>query len=270
MAEDTFLSRVERMLNDMMAPPPKKNPKGKVAGRGNYNPVSRVTKKDLERVPMDGGDEDEDEGYSPVSKVGKRDLQRVSMDDGGVGYSPVSKVGKRDLQSVPMDGGDGGRGVSDEDMEAAMQAIEYRRNRKPSGADIEAAMQTAAEMEDGDDEYSPVSAVTKADLERGKPLEVQGGMRRVVAETEKGTGEMLTKKPEGDLGDRTGFQPKAKLVAEDELMQSFFAKAHGGSFDPKSRVDKAKMQKILDMVNTDPKLLSLSPGKFAVKLYASK
>jgi hypothetical protein len=247
MAEDTFLSRVERMLNDMVASPPKKNPKGKVAGRGNYNPVSRVTKKDLERVPMDGGDEDEDEGYSPVSKVGKRDLQRV-----------------------PMDGGDGGRGVSDEDMEAAMQAIEYRRNRKPSGADIEAAMQTAAEMEDGDDEYSPVSAVTKADLERGKPLEVQGGMRRVVAETEKVTGKMLTKKPEGDLGDRTGYQPKAKLVAEDELMQSFFAKAHGGSFDPKSRVDKAKMQKILDMVNSDPKLLSLTPGKFAVKLYASK
>jgi len=63
---------------------------------------------------------------------------------------------------------------------------------------------------------------------------------------------------------------KAKLVADDEMMQSFFAKAHGSSFDPNSRVDKAKMQRILDMVNSDPKLLSLSPGKFAVKLYASK
>ena len=63
---------------------------------------------------------------------------------------------------------------------------------------------------------------------------------------------------------------KAKLVAEDEMVQSFFAKAHGGSFDPNSRVDKMKMQKILDMVNSDPKLLSLTPGKFAVKLYTTK
>lgn len=63
---------------------------------------------------------------------------------------------------------------------------------------------------------------------------------------------------------------KAKVVAEDELVQSFFAKAHGGSYDPNSRVDKAKMQKILGMVNAQPDLLSLTPGKFAVKLYASK
>jgi hypothetical protein len=194
--------------------------------------------------------------------------------------SPEDEAERKKAEIGKMLGRDSGKGgITDEDMEAALQAIEYRRNTKPRGADVEAAMQmdserrkgaAAAEMEDGDDEYSPVSAVTKADLERGKPLEVQGGMRRVVAETEKGTGKMLTKKPEGDLGDRTGFQPKAKLVAEDELMQSFFAKAHGGSFDPNSRVDKAKMQKILDMVNSDPKLMSLTPGKFAVKLYASK
>ena len=64
--------------------------------------------------------------------------------------------------------------------------------------------------------------------------------------------------------------PKAQVVAEDELVQSFFTKAHGGSYDPNSKVDKAKMQKILGMVNAQPELLSLTPGKFAVKLYASK
>ena len=89
---------------------------------------------------------------------------------------------------------------------------------------------------------------------------------------QRGTGAMLRKgqsfSEAMSLGEPT--TPKAKLVAEDEMMQSFFAKAHGGSFDPNSRVDKAKMQKILDMVNSDPKLLSLTPGKFAVKLYASK
>jgi hypothetical protein len=92
----------------------------------------------------------------------------------------------------------------------------------------------------------------------------------------KGTGAMLKKREsfsklmgleEPSNVERT---PKAKLVAEDEMMQSFFAKAHGGSFDPNSRVDKMKMQKILDMVNSDPKLLSLTPGKFAVKLYTTK
>lgn len=65
-------------------------------------------------------------------------------------------------------------------------------------------------------------------------------------------------------------KPKAKVVAEDEVVQSFFSKAHGSSYDPNSRIDKAKMQKILSMVNAQPDLLSLSPGKFAVKLYASK
>lgn len=64
--------------------------------------------------------------------------------------------------------------------------------------------------------------------------------------------------------------PKAKVVAEDELVQSFFAKAHGSNFDPNSKVDKAKMQKILGMVNAQPELLSLTPGKFAVKLYTAK
>jgi len=88
----------------------------------------------------------------------------------------------------------------------------------------------------------------------------------------KGTGAMLRKGQSFNeamsLDEPT--TPKAKVVAEDELVQSFFAKAHGGSYDPNSRVDKAKMQKILGMVNAQPDLLSLTPGKFAVKLYASK
>lgn len=181
--------------------------------------------------------------------------------------SEISKMLGRDRKAEPA--------VTDADMESAKQAIEYRQNVKPRGVDVEAAMQMDAERrarkaEPEDEGYSPVSAVTEADLERGKPLRMQGGMREPVADTEKGTGKMLVKKAEGDLGDRTGYQPKAKVVAEDELVQSFFAKAHGGNYDPNSRVDKVKMQKILSMVNAQPELLSLSPGKFAVKLYATK
>lgn len=190
--------------------------------------------------------------------------------------SPEDEAERKKAEISKMLGRDRGEGgVSDADMESAQQAIEYRRNVKPRGVDIEAAMMMDAERrarkaEPEDEGYSPVSAVTKADLERGKPLRMQGGMREPVADTEKGTGKMLTKKAAGDLGDRTGYQPKAKVVAEDEVVQSFFSKAHGSSYDPNSRIDKAKMQKILSMVNAQPELLSLSPGKFAVKLYASK
>lgn len=181
--------------------------------------------------------------------------------------SEISKMLGRDRKAEPA--------VTDADIESAKQAIEYRQNVKPRRVDVEAAMQMDAErrarkVEPEEEGYSPVSAVTEADLERGKPLRMQGGMREPVADTEKGTGKMLTKKAAGDLGDRTNYQPKAKAVAEDELVQSFFSKAHGSSFDPNSRVDRAKMQKILSMVNAQPELLSLSPGKFAVKLYATK
>ena len=91
----------------------------------------------------------------------------------------------------------------------------------------------------------------------------------------KGTGAYLRKRESfekmmGVEGEPTPSKPKAQVVAEDEVVQSFFTKAHGGSYDPNSRIDKAKMQKILSMVNAQPELLSLSPGKFAVKLYASK
>jgi hypothetical protein len=63
--------------------------------------------------------------------------------------------------------------------------------------------------------------------------------------------------------------PRARLVEDDEVVQSFFSKTHGGSFNPDSRADRSKMNKILGMVNSDPSLLKLSPGKFAMKVYAS-
>lgn len=63
--------------------------------------------------------------------------------------------------------------------------------------------------------------------------------------------------------------PRAKVVEDDEVVQSFFAKTHGGSFDPNSRSDRSKMNKILGMVNSNPEMLSMSPAKFAMKVYAS-
>jgi hypothetical protein len=66
-----------------------------------------------------------------------------------------------------------------------------------------------------------------------------------------------------------GGVPRARLVEDDEVVQSFFSKTHGGAFNPDSRADRSKMNKILGMVNSDPALLKLSPGKFAMKVYAS-
>jgi len=62
--------------------------------------------------------------------------------------------------------------------------------------------------------------------------------------------------------------PKAQIVADDEVVQSFFSKTHGSSFDPQSRADQGKMKQILKMVNSDHSLLKLTPGKFAVKVYS--
>ena len=134
-----------------------------------------------------------------------------------------------------------------------------------SGADVEAAMQMGAKGRD-------IEAATQmaADKNRARAETITEGLSRKPV-SEKGTGAMLVKKT-GDKNfyDQVGIIPKAKVVAEDELVQSFFAKAHGSNFDPNSRVDKAKMQKILGMVNAQPELLSLTPGKFAVKLYTAK
>jgi hypothetical protein len=55
-----------------------------------------------------------------------------------------------------------------------------------------------------------------------------------------------------------------------EKLAELFKKTHGGSFDPKSKVDKAKMSAITSMIQNDRSLLNLSPTKFALKVYASK
>lgn len=220
MAEDTFLSRVERMFNDMGKPPERGTGKMKrKLLRGASRPEG-LSGADVEAAMQMGA-----EG---------RDIEAATQ-----------MGGERRMGRKLMRGASRPEGLSGADMEAAMQM-------GAKGRDIEAAAQMAA------------------DKNRAQAENITEGLSRKPS-SEKGTGAMLVKKT-GDKNfyDQAGIIPKAKLVAEDELMQSFFAKAHGGSFDPNSRVDKAKMQKILDMVNSDPKLLSLSPGKFAVKLYASK
>lgn len=58
-------------------------------------------------------------------------------------------------------------------------------------------------------------------------------------------------------------------VPQDKLAE-LFKKTHGGSFDPKSKVDKEKMAAITSMIQNDRSLLNLSPTKFALKVYASK
>ena len=58
-------------------------------------------------------------------------------------------------------------------------------------------------------------------------------------------------------------------VPEDKLAE-LFKKTHGGSFDPKSKTDKAKMATITSMIGEDRNLLNISPTQFALKVYARK
>lgn len=119
------------------------------------------------------------------------------------------------------------------------------------------------------DEYSPMSGVDADALDVDIPV-MGGGLMPPARSGEKGTGKLLTPVRSRSFAEATDSAPSARVVADDEVVQSFFAKTHGGPFDPKSRVDRAKMDKILGMVNADPKLLSMSPGKFAMKVYTSK
>lgn len=58
-------------------------------------------------------------------------------------------------------------------------------------------------------------------------------------------------------------------VPADKLAE-LFKKTHGGSFDPKSKTDKAKMATITSMIGENRDLLNLSPTQFALKVYARK
>lgn len=58
-------------------------------------------------------------------------------------------------------------------------------------------------------------------------------------------------------------------VPEDTLA-ALFKKTHGGPFDPKSKMDKAKMATITSMIEENRDLLNLSPTQFALKVYARK
>jgi hypothetical protein len=66
------------------------------------------------------------------------------------------------------------------------------------------------------------------------------------------------------LGDADSGEPPTEML--DKLFQT----AHGSAFDPKSKLDKAKMAKIQSLLATDPSLADLSPAKFALKLYTTK
>lgn len=56
----------------------------------------------------------------------------------------------------------------------------------------------------------------------------------------------------------------------EETLATLFAKTHGGPFDPKSKMDRGKMEVIRNMIAEDKALLELSPTKFAMKVYGRK
>ena len=51
---------------------------------------------------------------------------------------------------------------------------------------------------------------------------------------------------------------------------AFFKVTHGTKFDPKSRVDRAKLAVIATMLQKDPGLSKLSPNQFAAKVYRTR
>ena len=64
-------------------------------------------------------------------------------------------------------------------------------------------------------------------------------------------------------------QVEAPKVSADKLNE-LFLKATGTTFEPKSKKDRAYMEKITSMLASKPETASLSPAKFALKLYGRK
>ena len=264
MTEDTFLSRVERMFGDMGKPPERGTGKMKrKLLRGASRPEG-LSGADIEAAMQMGAEGRDIEAATQMGgerRMGRKLMRGAARPEGlsGADVEAALQMGAkgRDIEAATQM-------AADKDMGRKLMRGAARPEGL-SGADMEAAMQMGAKGRDIE-----AAAQMAADKNRAQAENITEGLLRKPA-SEKGTGAMLVKKT-GDKNfyDQAGIIPKAKLVAEDETVQSFFAKAHGGSFDPNSRVDKMKMQKILDMVNNDPKLLSLTPGKFAVKLYTTK
>ena len=64
--------------------------------------------------------------------------------------------------------------------------------------------------------------------------------------------------------------PKVVRVLPDrEKMESFFKTATKSKFDPNSKRDRAYMEKIKGLLEKNPEFADLTPGKFAMKLYAA-
>lgn len=98
------------------------------------------------------------------------------------------------------------------------------------------------------------------------PSEPMGNVTTVVAEP-KPAGEKA-RFDGADILDEADIARRAEVP--EETLAALFKKTHGGPFDPKSKMDKAKMATITSMIKENRDLLNLSPTQFALKVYARK
>jgi hypothetical protein len=98
------------------------------------------------------------------------------------------------------------------------------------------------------------------------PSKPMGNVTTVVAEP-KPVGEKA-KFDGADILDEADIARRAEVP--EETLAALFKKTHGGPFDPKLKVDKAKMATITSMIGEDRSLLNLSPTQFALRVYARK
>ena len=171
------------------------------------------------------------------------------LNEAGVFSDPVTSVG----EATPYDYGDGE--ITPENL-AAIAAEEDTDVPSVNYEDlvgVEAAKGMQAQMGgsvgDGDEGYR---------LTSGEEPESQADM----------VAEMGPKFDKSSLLDPTMDARQAGIP--EETLATLFRKAHGGSFNPDSRTDRAKMATIRDMIQEDKTLLGLTPTKFAMRVYARR
>jgi len=77
----------------------------------------------------------------------------------------------------------------------------------------------------------------------------------------------VTGAPSPRLGKAEPNAPKTgKVMVGDMTLEALFTKTHGGSFDPKSAVDRKKMSAITNLM-TQEGIASMTPNQFALAIY---
>jgi hypothetical protein len=251
MAEKTLLDRLNIAIENAS------NPKTQVKSKGSYMDYDDTEERVVAKKQMallDAAKREKARKEAEPSKKFAEEQAAAEADPDVAAMEEAGGMGELDFRDFTEQGLAASRGKEYADEVEGQE--EFSRRENPEEYLRREAMEKAASEKFG-------GAFPDVYAEKPEPM---GNVTTVVgspppvAEKAKFDGAAIL--DEADIARRSD-------VPQDKLAE-LFKKTHGGSFDPKSKVDKEKMSAITSMIQNDRSLLNLSPTKFALKVYASK